>query len=222
MLKKMCSVVNRKTVLSITISVNAIFLSSVYAHQATPTLESPAKNMSVHLDEEDLSTLWHGVGSYIGHDFYIQDDACSGAVLPLDDEIFALAAIDSQSGAKIDSGHLFTFGHMIHGGMCQTGVVASDDMKVKVVATFMLGYLGSPGKPYPSTLAIYLKNRDGLKFLPTLQAWAAGLTSEFSKGTNARINPTVYTTKIYDLNCKVPGPKPRIEKCEIKYPHIVR
>lgn len=203
-----------------TIILCVVYAQPVSAYQTSPSYSVPVNSSFSYVSGPEFRKLTISMYDYIGDSFYVRDDNCIGGTVPLSKQVGEMFVVNSGGVTKVDSKHIFAAGHLRHGGMCQTAVLASNDMKARVVATFIVGHLGTLRKPYSSILAIYVNDRASLRFLPTFQAWAAELTKEFSRGVGSEIHPSSYVTKIYNLNCKVTGPKPRIEKCEIRDPKL--
>lgn len=161
------------------------------------------------LKPNDYQVLSRNIDAYLGDRFYVEDANCLGGVVELADDVDRMFEQKHERAGSVESGDDFTWGTMRHGGTCQTGVIFSTDMQVRLVATFSVGTVGSS----PSVLSVYAKGTPPATELAVLHRWAEEETRSFS-GADPTIYPGNYVTKVFDLDCTAAGTKPRIESCK--------
>ena len=169
-------------------------------------------------DQEKYSQLFRRVYTYVGDRFSVQDPQCLGGVVTLAKEINWLSIVKPYTVARSidkDGNVFFVPAFMLHGATCQTGLVFSREMRVKLVATYILGGVSLAGKiTTPTVLTVYVKNPDNLKYLPVLERWAAAENRLFSANPGM-FAPKTYETRVYDLHCKTKGERIDVPECRM-------
>ena len=175
----------------------------------------PAHYKKIPISYLDYQTLYRNFEGYLGDRFRVNDPGCVGGVVTLVDEVGTMFTVPPEVAGSIDKNVFFTWSYMLHGGMCQTGLVFSRDMQVKLVATYILGSINLEGKTTePTVLAVYVKNPDNLKYLPVLERWAAAENRLFSANPGM-FAPKTYQTRVYNLLCKTKGNRIDVPECRI-------
>ncbi|ACX97102.1 hypothetical protein [Halothiobacillus neapolitanus] len=175
----------------------------------------PAHYEKIPISYQDYQTQYRSFEGYLGDHFRVSDPGCVGGVVTLVDEVGAMYTVPPEVAGSIDKNVFFTWSHMLHGGTCQTGLVFSRDMKVKLVATYILGSVSLAGKiTTPTVLTVYVKNPDDLKYLSVLERWAAA-ESRLTSAIPGMFAPKTYETRVYDLRCKTKGNRIDVPECRM-------
>lgn len=175
----------------------------------------PAHYEKIPISHMNYQALQRGLIGYVGKRFHTHDPECMGGTVPLAKQVDSMFSVPPEAAESIDKDLFFTWSIMLHGGTCQTGLVFSRGMKVKLVATYIVGMLGDAGKiGAPSVLSVYVNNMSDLKYLPVLERWASSENRSFS-ATPGLFAPKRYQTRIYNLHCKTKGNRIDVPECRI-------
>lgn len=175
----------------------------------------PSTSTKLPLATVDYDKLRAGIAAYVGDRFQVVDPQCLGGTVALATEVNKFFEVTSlPTAGSIEPGIYFVSGTMLHGGMCQTGVVFSSNRNVLLVATYRGGTAPGFSGAEPSVLSIYINDPASRKYTKFLQHWASSVTRIFS--STSPLFPKTYDTRIYNLKCRMVGKKVDVSKCRIQ------